>query len=65
VGGYNKGMNQTTTQTEMNMGLTKTEEKEVSTLIRLGDSKELALETVISNRSRNADTSFYYNTYCL
>ena len=57
--------NETTTQTEKNMSLTNTEEKTGASLIRLGDSKELAIETVLNKRSKNADTYFYFNAYNL
>ena len=34
-------------------------------LIKLGDSLELAIKTVVENRSNETDYDFYYNAYCL
>ena len=48
-----------------NINLTEKENNEVNTLIRLGDSEELAVQTVINNRSRNTDNSVYFQAYCI
>lgn len=45
--------------------LTEQELNEVKILIRLGDSEELAVNTVINNRSRKNNDSAYYAAYCL
>jgi len=39
----------------------KEEEKEFNTLVRLGDKKEVALWTVISNKYENKEVSELYN----
>lgn len=46
-----------------NVVLTESEQKTVASLIRLGDSKELAIETVIKQRSKQDATEFYHNAY--
>ena len=45
--------------------LTQKEQDQVKRLIKLGDDLELAVKTVIDNRSNETDYEFYYNAYCL
>ena len=50
------------TNTEMK-NLTKEQSELFTTLLRLGDSKEIALKTVLDQKEK--DTSMYYSAYCL
>ena len=47
-------MNNTETNTEMT-NLTEAQKNLFDTLVRLGDSKELALETVLDKKENNSD----------
>ncbi|WBC28466.1 hypothetical protein RPMD05_8 [Rhodobacteraceae phage LS06-2018-MD05] len=44
--------------------LTKSEQELFNSLVKLGDSKELALETVLSERNKET-SNIYYQAYCL
>lgn len=44
--------------------LTKSQKELFKTLVRLGDSKELALKTVLEHNPKNNDI-FCYNAYCI
>ncbi len=44
--------------------LTTEETRLFESLVRLGDSKELALETVLSGRNKE-ESEMYYQSYCL
>jgi hypothetical protein len=44
--------------------LTTEEQRLFESLVRLGDSKELALETVLSQRNKE-QSNMYYQAYCL
>lgn len=44
--------------------LTKKQREEFEILVRLGDSKELALKTVLSKEKKEA-SEMYYNAYCI
>ena len=49
------------------MKMTDLNQKELelfNSLVRLGDSKELALKTVISGRDNKSNVAFYENAYC-
>lgn len=43
--------------------LTKEEEETIKILIRLGDSPDLALATVLKQKEKNSE--LYYAAYCL
>jgi hypothetical protein len=43
--------------------LTEKEQNEVKTLIRLGDTEEIARQTVIAARIKNDTSDFYRNAY--
>jgi hypothetical protein len=45
--------------------LTIKEQQIVNSLVKLGDTLELAVETVLNNRNQEIDCDFYYNAYCL
>lgn len=45
--------------------LTNKEQETVKILVRLGDSLELAIKTVLAERNKKTDYEFYYNAYCL
>ena len=45
--------------------LTQKEQDQVKRLIKLGDSLELAIKTVLDLRDEPDNTEFYYNAYCL
>lgn len=53
------------TQTNKDMTtLTKAQTELFNTLVRLGDSKELALKTVITEEKKE-NSEMYYKAYCL
>lgn len=53
-------------ESEINMtNLTQKEQDQVKRLIKLGDSLELAIKTVLDLRDEPDNTEFYYNAYCL
>ena len=63
---YSKAKTMTTQ--EMQKGLGSLNTKETATyqsLVRLGDSKALALQTVLADRSKDSNNDFYYNAYCI
>jgi hypothetical protein len=49
--------------TEMKQTLTQEEVKEFECLVRLGDSLELAYETVLNERLKEESKEFYRNAY--
>lgn len=45
--------------------LTDSEQRTYESLVRLGDSEDLALKTILFDRSRaRPDHGFYHNAYC-
>ena len=54
--------NETQTQSET-MTLTEKEQAQVQRLMQLGDSKELAIETVVELRKKESNTEFYNAAY--
>jgi len=47
------------------MNLTEKEQQTVGRLLKLGDTLELAVKTVIEQRCEDDNTEWYYNAYCL
>ena len=45
------------------MALTEKEQAQVRRLIQLGDSEELAIETVVELRKKESNTEFYKAAY--
>lgn len=43
--------------------MTKEELETIKTLVRLGDSEELAIKTVLANREKQDTNEFYRNAY--
>ena len=43
--------------------LTEKEMKSFKSLVRLGDSEQLAFDTVINNREKESNFEFYRNAY--
>ena len=52
-----------TTVEQIKLELTNKEVKLFETLVRLGDSIQLAYETVLSERTKENETEFYRNAY--
>ena len=48
---------------QIKLELTNKEAKSFETLVRLGDSIQLAYETVLSERTKENETEFYRNAY--